>query len=118
MKIYYGLMCFAGALLPLAQFVPWLAEHGLALPLLLQSAFGSPISAFAWFDVLVSGLVLLPFMLVEGRRCGIPYLVLPVLALLVVGVSLALPLFLLMRELRLGVVSDAAGGTSRPMREG
>jgi len=98
MKIFYGLMCFAGALLPLAQFVPWLAEHGLALPLLMQSAFGAPISAFAWYDVVLSAVALLPFMIIEGRRCGVRHLFLPVVALLAVGVSLALPLFLLMRE--------------------
>jgi hypothetical protein len=108
MKIFYGFMCFAGALLPLAQFLPWVAEHGLALPLLMQSAFGAPISAFAWYDVVLSGLVLLPFMLVEGRRCGVRHLFLPVLALLTVGVSLALPLFLLMRELRLSAASVSA----------
>jgi hypothetical protein len=96
--IYLGL-CFAGAALPYWQFVPWLMQHGMNLPLFVRELFANRISAFFGMDVLVSAIVLIVFMRVEGRRLKIRRRWLPVLALLAVGVSLGLPLFLYMREL-------------------
>jgi len=52
-------------------------------------------------DVLVSAVVLIAFMRVESGRLKIRRRWLPVLAMLTVGVSLALPMFLYMRELRM-----------------
>lgn len=97
MQIVYALLCLIGTALPLAHFVPWLAEHGADLPLLLQHAWASPVSAFAWSDVLVSAAVLVALIVSEGRRLGIrrPWWT---LLGLIVGVSLALPLFLWWRE--------------------
>lgn len=97
MQIIYLLLCIAGAALPLSQFIPWLSAQGLNLPLLLQQATSSPIPAFAWADVLISGIVVAVFAITEGRRLGMRKLWLP-LACLAVGPSLALPLFLLLRE--------------------
>lgn len=98
MKWVYLSLCVLGTALPLSQFGPWLMENGLAVPLLLSEAFGSRIAAFAWLDVIVSAVVVLVFVVVEGRREGIPHLWVPFVAMFTVGVSLALPLFLLQRE--------------------
>ena len=97
MQTLYALLCLAGTALPLAPFIPWLASHGLDVPLLMQQAVATPISAFAWSDVLVSALVLAAFVIAEGRRLGMPHAWRALLGLCV-GVSLALPLFLLLRE--------------------
>ena len=35
MQRLYLALCLIGTALPLAQFIPWLAEHGLHLPLFL-----------------------------------------------------------------------------------
>jgi len=110
MQLIYMLFCLAGTALPLSQFIPWLAEHSLDVPLLLQQASAERIAAFAWADVLVSGLVVVVFVIVEGRRLAMPRLWLP-LSALVVGPSLALPLFLLLRERHLaaaGLEADVA----------
>lgn len=96
-QIIYILLCIAGAALPLAQFVPWLSTHGLDVPLLWEQATSSHIAAFAWADVLISGLVVAAFVFVEGNRLSMRRLWLP-LACLAVGPSLALPAFLLLRE--------------------
>jgi Terpene cyclase DEP1 len=53
------------------------------------------------WDVIVSLLVLWTFVLFEGRRLAMARLWLPIAATLIVGVSLGLPLFLYMREVRL-----------------
>jgi hypothetical protein len=100
-KTIYLVLCFVGAALPYWQFVPWLMQHGMNLPLFSRELFANRISAFFGMDVLVSALVLIVFMRVESARLNIPRRWLPVLGLLTVGVSLCLPLFLYLRESRL-----------------
>src|SRR5579872_5275486 len=97
---YLGL-CIAGTLLPYWQFVPWLMQHGMNLPLFIRELFANRISAFFGMDVLVSAVALIAFMRFESDRVRIPRRWLPVLAMLTVGVSLGLPMFLYMREVRL-----------------
>lgn len=97
MRFVYLLLCIAGTALPLAQFVPWLSVNGLSVPLLLQQATSSDIAAFAWADVLVSGLATIALICVEGRRLGMHRLWLP-LSSIAIGPSLALPFFLYLRE--------------------
>jgi hypothetical protein len=89
-----------GLVLPYSQFLPFLQEHGLDLRLIVQQLFANRISSFFGLDVIVSSVVLVIFMGVEGRRVGMRRLWLPLVALLTVGVSLALPLFLYLREAR------------------
>ncbi len=100
MRFVYLILCIAGTVLPLAQFVPWLSANGLNMPLLLQQAISNNIAAFAWADVLISGLATIALICAEGQRLGMRRLCLP-LSTIVVGPSLALPLFLYLRELRL-----------------
>lgn len=97
MQIIYILLCIAGIALPLSQFVPWLSAHGLNMPLLIQLATSNEIAAFAWADVIISGIVVAVFVIAEGRRLSMRRLWIP-LSGLMVGPSLALPLFLFMRE--------------------
>jgi hypothetical protein len=101
LKTIYLVLCFAGTLLPYWQFVPWVMQNGLSLPILFRELFAYRISAFFVMDVLVSAVVLIVFVRVESLRLNIRYRWLPVLAVLTVGVSLGMPLFLYMRELRL-----------------
>ena len=103
MQLIYLALCVLGAVLPLSRFLPWLAQHGLDVPRLMSEAMASPVSAFAWADVLVSGIVVIVLIVAEGRRIQMRRLWLP-LGCLVVGPSLALPAFLLMRERHLAAV--------------
>ena len=99
MKYFYGVLCVLGILLPYGVFIPWVAEHGLNVGLLVSEAAQTSIGAFAWLDVIVSAIVLLSFIVMEGTQQGIRKLWIPVLGTCTVGVSLGLPLFLLMREI-------------------
>lgn len=101
LKTIYLILCFAGLLLPYWQFVPWVAENGLHLRLFFEQLFANRVGAFFGMDVLVSALALVVFMRSEGGRLNMRGRGWPLLALITVGVSLALPLFLYMRELRL-----------------
>jgi len=97
----YLLLCVLGIVLPYSQFVPWLLENGLDVPLLFEELFSTRIGAFFGLDVIVSAIALLVFIYVDGRRLEMRRLWLPVLGCLLVGVSLGLPLFLYMREVAL-----------------
>ncbi|MBH2010694.1 MAG: DUF2834 domain-containing protein [Xanthomonadaceae bacterium] len=112
MHIIYILLCIAGTALPLSQFVPWLATHGLDVALLVQQALAGPIAAFAWADVLVSGIAVAIFVVAEGRRLAMRRLWLP-LSCLVVGPSLALPMFLLQRERHLAAARPRTAFVAR-----
>jgi hypothetical protein len=97
----YLLLCLLGTLLPYSQFVPWLLAHGFDLPLFVRELFANRIGGFFGMDVFVSTAVLWTFVAVEGRRLGVRHPWAPVVASLVVGVSLGLPLFLYLRQARL-----------------
>ena len=101
MRTIYALLALLGVILPYTVFGPWLVQNGLAVGLLWDAATANSISLFAWLDVIVSGVALLAFIFTEGRRLQMTGLWIPVVALFSVGVSLALPLFLYMREGRL-----------------
>jgi hypothetical protein len=95
-KTIYLLLCFIGVVLPYWQFVPWVAENGLNAHL-----FANRVSAFFGMDVFVSAIALLLFVRIENSRLSVRGRWLPLLAVLTVGVSLGLPLFLYLRETKL-----------------
>ena len=95
---FYAVMCVLGTLLPYAALGTWVSENGLDVGALLAEIVDSRISMLAWFDVAVSAVVLVAFIRVEGRRARLSMLWAPIVATCVVGVSLGLPLFLLLRE--------------------
>src|SRR5258708_26795889 len=96
-KSIYLLLCVAGAVLPYWQFVPWGMANGLNVSLLLKQLFANRISAFFALDVIVSSVAVFVFVRFERSRLGNKWW-LPLVALLTVGVSLALPLALYLRE--------------------
>ena len=97
-KTIYGALAILGLLLPYAQFMPWLADHGFNLPLVLQLATDSAISAFAWMDVVITAIAVLVFITVENQKSPVNRVWLPVAGTLLVGPSFGLPLFLWLRE--------------------
>jgi hypothetical protein len=100
-KTSYLILCFAGFLLPYWQFVPWVLQNGLNMPLFFRELFANRIAGFFGMDVIVSAVALIVFTRVERKRLPIRRGWLVVVAELTVGVSLALPLFLYLRELAL-----------------
>jgi hypothetical protein len=100
-KTTYLFLCFLGTVLPYWQFALWALQHGWPLRLVVQDLFANRVSAFFALDVLVSAVVLLHFARVEGSRLKIRGWWVSVVAVCAVGVSLGLPLFLYLRELRL-----------------
>jgi len=100
-KTTYLVLCLAGVLVPYWQFLPWLFQHGLNLALFVRELFANRIGAFFGMDVFVSAVALLAFTRIETARLAIRRRWLVIVAVLTVGVSLGLPLFLYFRELEL-----------------
>lgn len=106
MKKFYLLMSVIGVLFPISIFVSWMIEYGLDLSLLVSDIVSNKIGAFAWADVVISAIVLVVFILKEGKRQNILRLWIPIVATFSVGVSLGLPLFLYMRETNKKLIND------------
>ena len=108
LKTLYLVLCLIGAVVPYWQFVPWVSQNGLSMPLFFHQLFANRISSYFGIDVFVSAAVLVVFMRSESSRLRIAGRWLPILALLLVGVSLAFPMFLYMRERNLELTEPAA----------
>jgi hypothetical protein len=101
LMVVYAVLAVAGTVLPYTTLIPFVATHGLNLSEFFAQAFANYIASTFTLDVLISSAVFWVFMWAESKRLnlrGWPLLILPNLT---VGLSLALPLFLLWREARL-----------------
>jgi hypothetical protein len=115
-KNIYLVLCIVGVAIPYSQFVPWVMENGLHIGLLVRQLFVNRISGFFGLDVLVSSVALLVFMRVEGKLARVRFRWAPILGLCAVGVSLALPLFLFLRESALEEDLEAAQRGAAPAK--
>jgi len=104
--IIYLILCIAGTILPYSQFIPFVREHGLNLNEFFHQLFENRISSFFGLDVIISSLALWVFVVTEGARLSMRNRWVYVVANLLVGVSLALPLFLFARQFRVDKTTD------------
>ena len=96
MEIVYGTLWVAGTALPLSQFLPWLAEHGLDVRLFVAELFANRITAFFTWDVIVAVVVLLVISVTDRELPARQRLWVAIASLL--GASCGLPLYLILRE--------------------
>ncbi len=99
MKGFYLVACIVGTVVPYSAFFSWLAEFGFSIPLVLEHINSNQISLYAWLDTLICAVVLIGFILYESKKIGFTQSWKPILATCLVGVSLGLPLYLLLREM-------------------
>ena len=62
---HYLFLSVAGVVIPYWQFVPWVREHGVDLPLFFEQLFANRIGAFFGADVFVSAVVVIAFTVAE-----------------------------------------------------
>ncbi|MCU4419093.1 DUF2834 domain-containing protein [Acinetobacter bereziniae] len=101
MKRIYALLTLLGIILPFSQFILWLNQHGLNLTLFFQQITDNPIAAFAWLDVIVTVVVIVVMVIQDGQQLKMNRLWVPVIASLMGGASVGLPLFLYMKQCHL-----------------
>ncbi|MET0374750.1 MAG: DUF2834 domain-containing protein [Rhizorhabdus sp.] len=94
----YLLLALIGTALPLSAFLPWFLEHGFNVQGFVAELFSTRIGAFFGWDVIVSAVVVILLIIVQGRRDGVHRCWIPIAATLAIGVSCGLPLFLALRE--------------------
>ena len=99
MKWVYAALCVLGTALPYYFLTPFLLDEGLNIRLMVSQLLSSRVSSFFAADVIVSSLVLFAFIYHETRKRPVRFWWLAIAGALTVGVSLGLPLFLLLREL-------------------
>ena len=95
----YAALCVVGTVLPLVFLGAFVAAEGVDPGAFWDQATATDISRFAWADVVVAGLVVVAFAIRERAR-GLQLWWLPVVATATIGVSLGLPLLLVLRERR------------------
>ena len=96
---FYVLMCVLGFVLPYSALISWfLGQENLSFSVVWRDLVANGLSSMAWLDVVVTALVLVAFIRIEGKRREMPNLLPPILGTCLVGPSFGLPLFLLMRE--------------------
>src|SRR5260221_9641643 len=98
MRTTYLLLLIAGLLLPGYFLVQFLLGHGLHLGLLVSQLLANPIALFFAADVAVASLVFWVFVYREAQRRELSLLWVYVVVNLLLGLSVALPLFLLVRH--------------------
>ena len=98
LKHLYLVLAVIGIVFPYYFLISFLMAHGLDGQAFLQQLFGTQISTFFAVDLLISSVVFVIYLRHEARRYSIKHSWLYLIALLTVGLSFALPLFLYVRE--------------------
>ena len=98
LKKFYLICAVIGTIVPWYFFASFFAAEGFNIPLFVQSLFANGAAAGFVADVLISIVVFLVWSYDDAKRLGVSqwWLVLP--ASFLVGLSLALPLYLYMRH--------------------
>lgn len=89
-------LLIAGVVAPYAFALPWLADHGLDVPLLLDELFVNDISSFFAVDVVLTVVVLLVLAATTEELTSRQRIL--VAAGTLAGASVGLPLYLWLRE--------------------
>jgi hypothetical protein len=97
-KNVYLILAIVGLVVPYYYFVSFLAVNGLHFGVFFEELFATKISTFFATDLLISCVVFVCYLRREATRCNIGNWWLYLVALLLVGLSFALPLFLYARE--------------------
>jgi hypothetical protein len=91
LKSLFLALVAVGVVVPYLAFVPWIMEHELDIPLLIEQAGINRIAAFAWLDVLVSAAALL-IAAYSRRFITLKQASVVTILTLVAGVSAGLPM--------------------------
>lgn len=97
MRAFLIVCCFAGIVIPYWFALPFFQIHGANFGLFSEEVFGTRISSFFAADLIVASVIFLVWSFGDARERKIRGWWAVLLSNLVVGLSLALPLYLLKR---------------------
>ncbi|WP_044204238.1 DUF2834 domain-containing protein [Flammeovirga sp. OC4] len=94
----YFFLFIVGTIVPYYEFINFLFENGLNFTLFFEELLATPISRFFAYDVLISALSLLVFIIHERKKAKNYWMA--IMATFMIGVSAGLPLFLYLKEVK------------------
>ena len=97
MKAFLIVCCVVGTVVPYGFALPFFLAHGLDLHLFVQQVFGTPVSSFFAADLILASVMFLQWSRREARALHLRGWWMVLVSNLLVGLSLALPLYLLKR---------------------
>lgn len=97
MKAFLIFCCFAGIVIPYWFALPFFLIHGPNFELFFEEIFATRISSFFAADLIVASVIFLAWSFQDSREKEIGGWWVVLLSNLIVGLSLALPLYLLKR---------------------
>lgn len=97
MKIFLTFCCVAGIVIPYWFALPFFLIHGANFSLFVEEIFATRISSFFAADLIVASVIFLVWSFRDSKERRISAWWVVLLSNLVVGLSLALPLYLLKR---------------------
>lgn len=97
-KWVYLALAVVGAVVPMSIFLPWAWDNGVAPGAFLAALNANAISRFFAWDLLIAGLAVLVWFVIEARRRPVRHAWVAALGTVCVGVSFGLPLYLYLRE--------------------
>lgn len=103
----YAVLLALGTIVPFARIMPWLVDHGLDVRLFLDQLFANPVSSFFALDVIMAVITLLVLAKIDRDLSGRQRIAVALSALL--GASVGLPAYLLLREWNLVSRISSAG---------
>lgn len=95
-KYVYFILFLAGTIIPYYELIHFVIENGFQFGILAEQLFATRISRFFAYDVIISAIVLIIFILKGMSYVRLWWIAL--IATLTIGVSSGLPLFLYLRE--------------------
>ena len=110
MRAFLIVSCLAGIVIPYWFALPFFLIHGANFNLFFEEVFGTRISSFFAADLIVASAIFLVWSWKDSRERSIAGWWIVLLSNLVVGLSLALPLYLLKRMDGAGKANGKIGG--------
>lgn len=98
MKKVYLVLLIIGAALPLNYLLQFMVKYGFDINLIFEQLFSNNITRFFTSGLVVSSLCFLYFMYIESKKHNIGTWWICLIALFTIGLSLAFPLFMYIRE--------------------
>lgn len=105
MKYFYFFMAVAGGVVPWVFFGSWFYQNGFSPAAFLFAVFQNEAAGAFALDVVISSVVFLVWSFLDAKQDGVKgwFWVLP--ANFLVGLSLALPVYLFIKEVRIDTAS-------------
>lgn len=101
MKKFYVVIMGLGLIISYSIFIPFFADHGMDMSLMINQAFANRISSVFAIDLILSAIVAIVFMIYQGRKIKLKFYWIPIACTILIGLSFGLPLYLYLREVHL-----------------